>query len=155
MKTTLTTLLGSLLACALCTTALAKPSNVEPPGLERRVWQLEQMMQTLQKRVEALEELLDQTAPVCPCFDEEEIKALTLESCEVTANGAIKGTGPQASVAVGNDSCAIRTPDGSVNLSITPQEQWACVQPLLNTMANQSVRCPANHSNSSNNSNSQ
>jgi hypothetical protein len=64
-KITITTLLGSLLACTLYTTVLAKPPVAEQPSLEKRVGRLEQRMQMLQNRVDALEESWDtRLAPV-------------------------------------------------------------------------------------------
>jgi hypothetical protein len=145
MKNTITTFLGGLLVCTLFTTALAGSNSPKPvdekPVLEKRVRRLEQMMQTMQKQVEALENVVYQTDPICPCFGKEEIQALTLESCVVTQDGAIKGKGKQVTVSVAKDSCAIRTADGSVDLPITPQEQWVCAQPLLGKVATQSLPC--------------
>jgi hypothetical protein len=143
-KITITTLLGSLLACTLYTTVLAKPPVTEQPSLEKRVWRLEQGLKKLQQRVEALEESWD--IPVCPCFMAEEIEALPLEDCEVTTGGTFKSKGPEVHVVVDKGFCAIRTPKGSFDLPITPQEQWACIQPVLNKMTGQALRCPVTKS---------
>jgi hypothetical protein len=75
-KITLITLLGSLLACTLSTTVLAKPPVTEQPSLEKRVWRLEQGLQKLQQRVDALEGAWD--IPVCPCFMADELQSLSL-----------------------------------------------------------------------------
>jgi hypothetical protein len=70
MKTTTITLLGCLLTWMLSTAAFAqtRPPIIPPPprdklSLEQRVGQLEKMTQTLQDRVEALEDFVHLSDP--------------------------------------------------------------------------------------------
>jgi hypothetical protein len=66
----------------------------------------------------------------------------------VTTDGTFKGKGPNVHVIVDTGYCAIRTPKGSFDLPITPKEQWACIQPLLNKVTRQALRCPVRQSDS-------
>lgn len=145
MKHISLSLLGGLLVYTLCTSAFAggsSPSPVEEkPVLEKRVRRLEQTMRTIQTKVEALEDFVYQPMPICPCFAEEDIKPFALESCVVAQNGAWHGYGKHLAVFIAPDFCDIWTPQGAVNLPITPPEQWACIQTLFGQVSPPSGRC--------------
>jgi hypothetical protein len=146
MQSLFTPLLGCLLVWTISTAMSAQMVPPKPvaarPNLERQMKRLEQLVDKLQVRVEALEHSVYESEVICPCFDKDDLIRFSLQNCVITPNGTVFGEGKQATVTLGGYFCQLNTPDASLSLPITRQEYMTCLQPFLAKAATETLRCP-------------